>query len=97
MILFRTLIFGLKEEEELIVNPQQEPNKEELSKHLPYCYFLLKSEGNPYLFSSPMGWALDHVLLPRLPHFVLIVICGVGILPLCFRRGNGLKVFRSLA
>lgn len=78
MILFLTLIFGLKEEEELIVNPQQKPNKEELSKHLPYCYFLLKSEGNPSLLSSPMGWALAQVLLPRLPHFVLTVLLWGG-------------------
>lgn len=44
VILFLTLIFGHRGEKELIVNRQQEPNYEELSKYLPFCYFLLKRE-----------------------------------------------------
>lgn len=53
---------GERGEKGLIVNPQQEPNKEELSKYLPFCYILLKREGKSCLSSpshgpDPGAWA----------------------------------------
>lgn len=79
---------GERGEKGLIVNPQPEPNKEELSKPLPFCYILQKGKESLAYQAPPMGQTLERGLLGGLPHCVLtITLSGRDFCP-CFYRGN---------
>lgn len=93
--MFLTLNFGQREEKELIVNPQQELNKEELSESLPFCALFLPTEkGRAVLFTEFPSWVSPgpRAFLWTTSFHAYHTLVREGLLPLFFRGGNcGLK------
>lgn len=85
-----------RKREGLIVNSHQEFNEEKL-KALPFCYFIKKGRELVFIVLFQKDHALDHLLLPGLPYFVLTFV-RQGLLNLFFRGGHfSCKLFGSFA